>query len=93
MERSDGLSRQSTGISAEVEYEDKYQKMMRELKETRERVAQTLARSSQLKSEIQDTLEKSKAVDDRFEQFKADFGNVMSSLVRNMQEAYGGLDQ
>lgn len=63
---------------APVIVEDKHEKMMRELKETRARAAATIARSAELKIQIQDTLEKSMEVDRKFDQFKADFGNVMS---------------
>lgn len=70
--------------------EDKHEKMMRELKETRARAAATIARSAELKVQIQDTLEKSMEVDRKFEQFKADFGNVMSEMARNIAEKLGG---
>ena len=62
---------------APIIVEDKHEKLMRELKETRARAAATIARSAELKVQIQDTIDKSMEVDRRYEQFKTDFGNVM----------------
>lgn len=58
--------------------EDKYQKMMRELRETRERASQTLARSAVLKVEIAQAMQKSQEVDAKFDKFKSDFNDVMA---------------
>jgi len=54
-------------INEPPKVEDKYEKMMRELKETRERAAQTLARSAIVNEEIKQVIEKSKEVDRRFD--------------------------
>ncbi len=51
---------------------------MRELRETRERAAQTLARSAVLKVEIAKAMQKSQEVDAKYEKFKADFSDVMA---------------
>ena len=58
-----------------------------------ERVALTIASSEKFKLEIQDTLDRSKAVDDKYEKFKSDFGNVMSQIIGSMSDAYKVADQ
>ena len=72
-------------VPVEVE-EDKYQKLMRELDETRKRAAMTLEKGAILRDEIKVTIENSQRVDQAFEKFKSDFNQVMNDLVRGMAD-------